>query len=123
MPTLFTIGCEGLTPDACEALLTKAGVSTVADVRRDPSRCGPGFAEARLAERLEGAGLGYVRLPGLSGGGYGPVAAEDYAVLRGLALDEDVCLMGETADPQACRRLAERLSRETGLPLMHLRAG
>ncbi|MBC6980405.1 hypothetical protein [Caulobacter sp. 17J80-11] len=119
MPTLFTVACEGLTPDALETLLGEAGVSTVADVRREP--LSPlEWSEARLGERLEGAGVGYVRLAALAGDAGGPEADEAYTVLRGLALDEDVCLISAAAEPAAA--LAARLAAETGLPVTRLGA-
>jgi hypothetical protein len=51
-----------------------------------------------------------------------PAAADDYATLKGLALDEDVCLMCFEAKVEECHRqdLAERLAGDTGLPIVHL---
>jgi uncharacterized protein (DUF488 family) len=146
MPTLFTLGYQGLSPDDFVAVLEKAGVSTVADVRINPHSRKPGFSGKRLAERLEGEGLGYVWLKGLGSpdpardrGHAGDLegmrrlyrehldsadAAQDYATLKGLALDEDVCLLCFEADPKDCHRLvlAERLAADTGLAVTHLAA-
>jgi uncharacterized protein (DUF488 family) len=145
MPILFTIGYQGLEPDALVAALTQAGVSTVADVRAKPHSRKPGFSGRGLNERLEGEGIGYVGLKGLGSpeaardlGHAGDVAgmrraygghletaaaAEDYAALKGLALDEDVCLLCFEADPNDCHRLvlAEKLAADTGLPVRHLK--
>lgn len=144
MPILFTIGYQGLTPEVFVDVLQKAGVSTVADVRINPHSRKPGFSSKRLAETLEGAGFGYVWLKGLgspdaardrahAGDLEGmrllyrqhldrAEAAEDYATLKGLALDEDVCLLCYEADPNDCHRLilAEKLAGDTGLPVTHL---
>ncbi len=145
MPILFTVGYQGLTPDTFVEALRRAGVSTVADVRAKPFSRKPGFSGKRLAETLEGEGLGYVWLQALGspepardlahkGDMAGmrrlyaahldsPETADAYATLRGLALDEDVCLLCFEADPNDCHRLtlAERLTADTGLPVEHLR--
>jgi uncharacterized protein (DUF488 family) len=145
MPILFTIGYQGLAPDTFVGALTRAGVSTVADVRINPQSRKPGFSRKRLSETLEAAGMGYVWLRGLgspdpvrdlahAGDWPGmrklyaahldePEAQDDYTTLRGLALDEDVCLLCFEANPEECHRfvLADRLAGETGLPVTHLR--
>ncbi len=144
MPTLFTIGYQGLTPDVFVDVLTKAGVSTVADVRINPHSRKPGFSSKRLAETLEGAGLGYVWLKGLGSPDAardlahagdiegmrrlyrahidGPDTGSDYTTLKGLALDENVCLLCYEADVADCHRLvlSEKLVSDTGLPVTHL---
>jgi uncharacterized protein (DUF488 family) len=136
MPILFTIGYQGLEPDALVAALTEAGVSTLADVRVKPHSRKPGFSGRSLNERLEGAGIGYVGLKGLGYAGdmagmrrayaahlESAAALPDYAALKSLALDEDVCLLCFEADPNDCHRLvlAEKLAADTGLPVRHLR--
>lgn len=144
MPRLLTIGYQGLTPEGFVAALEKAGVSTLADVRVRTHSRKPGFNARALEERLEGAGIGYIWLKGLGSpeavreagrdGDFdrmhalyahhldGPAAADDYETLKGLALDEDVCLMCFEAKVEECHRrdLAERLATDTGLPIVHL---
>ena len=59
--SLFTIGHSTHSFDQFLALLTGAGVETVADVRTAPhSRFCPQFNKARLDEALRAAGLSYV---------------------------------------------------------------
>ena len=147
MPRILTIGYQGLTPEQFVTALEAAGVSTLADVRIRTHSRKPGFNARALEERLEAAGVGYVWLKGLGSpesvreaGRSGdlqamhalyahhldsPAAQDDYATLKGLALDEDVCLMCFEAEVEECHRkgLAERLAADTGMPIVHLKPG
>ncbi|WP_149193619.1 DUF488 family protein [Luteimonas suaedae] len=66
--TLWTVGHSTRDWDAFVALLTAAGIETVADVRRFAgSRRHPQFSGAAMARALPQAGLAYVPMPGLGG--------------------------------------------------------
>jgi uncharacterized protein (DUF488 family) len=64
----FTIGHSTHAIEAFVALLRRAGVSAVADVRRFPgSRRHPQFGRDALAAELRSAGVGYAHLEALGG--------------------------------------------------------
>ena len=60
--TLFTIGYQGTTLDACSDLLRAYGVDHVLDVRRRPQSRKPDFGKRRLAAHLETLQIGYTHL-------------------------------------------------------------
>lgn len=62
---LFTIGYEGRTQDEYLALLTGAGVTLLADVRRNPISRKKGFSKKALAEGCAAVGIRYEHLPEL----------------------------------------------------------
>jgi uncharacterized protein (DUF488 family) len=62
VPTLFTIGYEGVTPDGLVATLRSAGVDRVIDVRALPLSRRRGFSKTSLAEHLGVNGIEYVHL-------------------------------------------------------------
>lgn len=62
---LFTIGYEGRTPDEYVALLTGAGVTLLADVRRNPISRRKGFSKGTLARGCAAVGIRYEHLPEL----------------------------------------------------------
>lgn len=62
---LFTIGYEGRTQDEYLALLRDAGVTLLADVRRNPISRKKGFSKKVLAEGCAAVGIGYEHLPEL----------------------------------------------------------
>lgn len=65
---LWTVGHSTRDWDAFAALLTAAGIETVADVRRFAgSRRHPQFSGAAMAQALPRAGLRYVAMPELGG--------------------------------------------------------
>lgn len=59
IPTLFTIGYAGRTPDELIADLRSAGVERVVDVRQLPLSRRRGFSKSSLAEMLLRAGIRY----------------------------------------------------------------
>lgn len=62
---LFTIGYEGRTQDEYLALLTGAGVTLLADVRRNPISRKKGFSKKALAEGCAAVAIRYEHLPEL----------------------------------------------------------
>lgn len=68
MAAFYTIGHSNHSTEALLALLRKAGVELVADVRSVPkSRFNPQFNTGALAEALRGAGIGYRHMQALGG--------------------------------------------------------
>jgi hypothetical protein len=62
---LFTIGYEGRTQDEYLALLREAGVTLLADVRRNPISRKKGFSKSTLAQGCAAVGIRYEHLPEL----------------------------------------------------------
>lgn len=62
---LFTIGYEGRTQDEYLALLRGAGVTLLADVRRNPISRKKGFSKGTLAQGCAAVGIRYEHLPEL----------------------------------------------------------
>ena len=62
---LFTIGYEGRTQDEYLALLREAGVTLLADVRRNPISRKRGFSKSTLAQGCTAVGIRYEHLPEL----------------------------------------------------------
>lgn len=78
---LFTIGYEGRTQAEYLALLTGAGVTLLADLRRNPISRKKGFSKKALAEGCAAAGIRYEHLPEFG------IASEKR---KGLATQADV---------------------------------
>jgi uncharacterized protein (DUF488 family) len=64
-PALFTIGYEGRTQDVYLGLLREAGVTLLADVRRNPISRKKGFSKNSLALGCAAVGIRYEHLPEL----------------------------------------------------------
>lgn len=62
---LFTIGYEGRTQAEYLALLREAGVTLLADVRRNPISRKKGFSKSALAQGCAAVGIRYEHLPEL----------------------------------------------------------
>jgi uncharacterized protein (DUF488 family) len=62
---LFTIGYEGRTQEEYLAQLERAGVTVLADVRRNPISRKRGFSKRKLAEGCAAVGIRYEHLPQL----------------------------------------------------------
>ena len=56
---LFTVGYEGSDVSSLIAVLTRAGVEEVVDVRLTPLSRKPGFSKTALARALAAEGIGY----------------------------------------------------------------
>lgn len=62
---LYTIGYEGRTQDEYLALLVDAGVTLLADVRRNPISRKKGFSKSTLGQGCAAVGIRYEHLPEL----------------------------------------------------------
>jgi uncharacterized protein (DUF488 family) len=140
---LLSIGHSNLSADRFMALLTRASVTAVADVRSIPfSRWCPWFSAKALAQRLAGEGIAYIALGDSLGGrprdpklyrngvaDYEAMATRPEFV-AGLerVVDEiarhRVCLLCAEREPLDCHRclLVGRALAERGLTLGHIRA-
>ena len=72
---IFTIGYEGSTVAEFLAVLRKAGIERVIDVRALPLSRRPGFSKTPLRTALEEAGIEYVHLKALGTPSEGRTAA------------------------------------------------
>ena len=142
---ILTIGHSTLPLETFIQLLQAHGVTLVADVRTVPrSRHNPQFNRETLPEELQGAGIGYLHLPGLGGlrhprsdspnqgwhnasfRGYAdymqtPEFTENLEALIKLARKERLALMCAEAVPWRCHRslIADALQ-VRGVPVEHV---
>ena len=136
--TLFTIGYGGRVPQEFVAILTDAGVRTIADVRLRPDRAAMGsYSKAKTPDKgikriLGEAGMGYASLLEL---GNVFLEFDDWAdryrrLLEGsgellterlISLPGPVCLMCAERRPEECHRMiiAEWLA-DRGWEVVHL---
>jgi uncharacterized protein (DUF488 family) len=140
---VLTIGHSNLPTDRFMALLAKADVTAVGDVRSIPfSRWCPWFSAKALAQRLLGEGIAYIALGEQLGGrprdpklyrngvaDYEAMAARaEFVAGLERVVDEiarhRVCLMCAEREPLDCHRclLVGRALTERGLTLGHIRA-
>src|SRR5580692_4311185 len=138
---LFSIGHSNIPADRFIALLRKAGVDAVADVRSTPySRVFPWFSRKPLEQRLAAEGIVYLPCGGSLGGRpreqslYRDGVANYEAMARdaefqdGLgrlqndARQHRVCLMCAEREPLDCHRclLVARALSERGLTIGHI---
>ena len=143
MPEVFSIGHSNQSIEAFLALLQRAGIETLADVRTMPaSRFSPQFNRARLTRSLADAGIEYVflgeelggrpRAPELYDGEghvlYGRIA-ETPAFQAGLGRLPDLIAERRTAvmcaeeDPAGCHRtlLVGRCLDAAGISMLNIR--
>ena len=140
---VLTVGHSNHSPEAFLALLTRHGVTALADVRSAPySRFNPQFNRKALSASLAAAGIAYVWLGReLGGRPDNPDCYEDGAVrydrlartslyregidrvLRGAA-EHCLALMCAEKDPLHCHRtlLVSRSLEEEGLEVAHILA-
>lgn len=142
---LFTIGYEGVSPEAFDRELRAAGIDHVVDVRGFAGSRRKGFAKSALSTRLASIGVRYTHLRGLGdpkpgrdaarAGNHiaflrifkahmaGATAQRDLAELAKLARAGTIALMCYEADPAGCHRsiVAEALATRTKIKTVHLR--
>ncbi|HLA62958.1 MAG TPA: DUF488 domain-containing protein, partial [Rhodothermales bacterium] len=102
MPTVATIGYEGVSVPQVLDALRAAGVDLLVDVRAVASSRRPGFSKTALAANLAGAGIDYLHLRGLG------TPAEGRAAARAGRHDEMRAVFREhLATPTAHTQLVE----------------
>lgn len=139
MKKLFTIGYGGRSPADFVALLTRAGVRCVVDVRLRPDKASMGaFVKARTPDKgieklLAGAGIAYRSLPELGNpflesddwpGRYARyfAAAGELLLDRLAEVPEPFCLLCAEKRAADCHRrtIAEFLAARDGWSVEHL---
>jgi len=125
-PTIFTIGYEGATMAEFLAVLKRAGVEQIIDVRALPLSRRPGFSKSSLAAELATVGIDYVHLkplgtpkPGRDAAKKGdratleavyagqlelPEAQAAAARMRDLVAEKPSALLCFERDPHLCHR-------------------
>jgi uncharacterized protein (DUF488 family) len=122
---LYTIGYEGLSPDAFLSKLRANNVDVVIDVREVPHSRKRGFSKSHLDAQLTGAGISYLNFRELGSPAparkqykedgdfvafarsYDKVLRAERAALEGLyslAAERDCCLLCYEADAETCHR-------------------
>jgi len=141
---VYTAGYEGKNVDAFLSDLTESGIAHLIDVRRNPIARRYGFHRSTLSRLCEKLNIKYTHVPSLgipselrqnldSQDAYDSLfrSYETTTLKTQLPSIRQVIdwikqspsvLVCMEAEPKRCHRskLAERLSRETGLPLVHL---
>ncbi len=144
IPSLFTIGYEGLVQDQLLDLLVSAGVRTLLDVRAVPLSRKAGFSKTVLAGSAASIGLGYrhdrrlgtpkagrqaararrpAEMQAIFAAHMKTAAAQDgLAEAIAQAGAEPVCLLCFERDPHDCHRstVAEMIRASTGQTVRHL---
>jgi uncharacterized protein (DUF488 family) len=145
MTAIATIGYEGATPEAFDAVLERAKVDVVVDVRAVAISRRRGFSKTALSERLRSIGLDYVHLRGLGDPKPGREAARagdmalfrqifgahmatdiaqvDLEALRSLVVDRKVALLCYEANAADCHRtiVANAIAKLGNLTILHLK--
>lgn len=113
MPTIFTIGYEGVTQAAVVDALKQAAVELLADIRYLPLSRRPGFSKSSLKAAVEEAGVAYRHFKQLGTPAEGRAAARrgDQAALARiyagqLELPEAIAQMAEIRDLAETKRVA-----------------
>ncbi len=142
--TISTIGYEGATIQEFVAVLQRASISIIIDVRDVPLSRKKGFSKNQLAEHLRLHGIQYVHLKGLGDPKQGREAAragnvalflkifakhmrsklavEALGHAATLVCNHQACLLCFEADYEKCHRMivAGHLARMTGLKVIPL---
>jgi uncharacterized protein (DUF488 family) len=101
---IFTVGYEGTTVPEFIAVLQKAGVERVIDVRALPLSRRPGFSKSPLKAALAEAGIEYVHLKALGTPAEGRAAAR-----AGRHKDMERVYAGQLEMPEAIAQSAQLL--------------
>ena len=145
MQTIATIGYEGAAPDSFDAVLMRARVELVVDVRAIAISRRPGFSKSALSERLKYRGMAYIHLRGLGDPKPGreaaragntalfrkifgehlgtPDAQRDFEILRRLVSERRIALLCFEADALSCHRtiVANRIAKSENMSILHLK--
>jgi len=103
-PTLVSVGYEGWVAPVLVARLHALGVSTVVDVRLNPTSRKPGFSKRALRAGLARVDVGYVHLPAL---GNPPDNRAGFRAGSSAARRRFVASLGEPAATAALEALEE----------------
>ena len=113
MPTIYTIGYEGVTQAAVVDALKEAGVELLADIRYLPLSRRPGFSKNSLKSAVEEAGIAYRHFRQFGSPADGRAAARrgDHAELSRiyagqLELPEAMAQMGELREIAEDKKVA-----------------
>ena len=140
----FTVGYQGVEPDALVQSLAAAGVTTVVDTRRTPTSRRPHYRREALRQRLDDSGIGYVSRPTL--GVPKPIraladsrrwmfdlayrgilgrASADVDAAVAMTETETIALLCFEVDPGSCHRalLATEMAARAPILFAHLRPG
>ena len=144
MTTLHTIGYEGCSIEDFVSTLTRAGISTLIDIRDVPISRKRGFSKRILAGCLAERGIAYVHLrepgdpkPGREAARRGDIpgfqkifrshlagdeAQDGLAVALEIAIGSASCLLCFERDPETCHRtiVAQEVIEETGFEICNL---
>lgn len=142
---LWTIGYEGATPQAFDAVLSKYRIECVVDARAVAISRRKGFAKTALSTRLASIGISYLHLRGLGDPKEGRIAARagnwkeflkifhahlrtheairDLSVLADVAKMKRIALLCYEADPTTCHRsiVAEIIASQNDVEVFHIR--
>jgi uncharacterized protein (DUF488 family) len=142
--SIATIGYEGATIQEFVAVLRRASIKCVIDVRAVPLSRKKGFSKKQLGEYLQSCGIDYVHLKGLGdpkagreaarAGNYdhfeaiynkhiaSELAVEALEIAASLVEKSPVCLMCFEAEYEKCHRsiVADYLNEMTGYTIVNL---
>ncbi|MBI4961817.1 MAG: DUF488 domain-containing protein [Desulfomonile tiedjei] len=143
---VYTIGYQGLSIDAFLNKLLKCGVTTLADVRNNPSSRNFGFHKSTLSRLCESLGIKYRGFPDLgipASDRMDLKSPDDYEMvfsryrsgvltkrlesldsLGRLVSEKPTALVCMESDPTLCHRshLAMLISERTNMPVIHFRS-
>lgn len=143
---VYTMGHQGLSIDSFLNKLLKSGISTLADVRNNPSSRNFGFHKSTLSRLCENLGIEYIGFPDLgvpASDRMDLTSPDDYETafnryrsrvltrnlqtldsLARVVIEKPTTLVCMESDPALCHRshLAMLISERTSLPVIHLRA-
>lgn len=108
---IFTIGYEAATMSDFIAVLRKAGVRQVLDVRALPLSRRPGFSKTPLRASLEEAAIGYIHLKAL-----GTPASGREAARKGRQQELERIYAGQLELPEAIAQGAQMRALAEGMP-------
>jgi len=141
---VYTIGYQGLSIDAFLNRLLESGISTLADVRNNPSSRNFGFHKSTLSRLCENLGIEYIGFPDLGVPASDRMdlkSPDDYETifnryrsrvltknlhaldsLARVVIEKSTTLVCMESDPGLCHRshLAMLISERTGMPVIHL---
>lgn len=129
MPALFTIGCEGHSPEELEELLISHSISVLLDIRKAPDSADPAIRREGLGKICSANGIRYqweISLTNVSRNSRVVDLTNEQAGIRTLkallSRNGSVCLLCSERDPEKCHRsyVARNLSELMQIEVTHL---